>query len=517
MNKTENQPDIISEASFNHFGIKYPFPYQRLVIDALLRGTGYYGKEEMEESIKERIVILPTGAGKSLCFMLPIFLIKGITVVIFPLLSLMSDQLRRCEEAGINAKVLKGGMSLAEKNTLFNDIKKWERGMILTNMETLLSGDSCTKLAKLSIVHLVFDEVHTLFEWGDTFRPALQEGEKIIEQLNATMVTAFTATASPKGVARVIEILFPQKNPVIVNTNPDRTNISYHILPIYSFSKTIVSIFGSNRVGLDSRLPKVERPAVIFFRNRMDVEKSVAILKKAIKGIDIFGYHAGMDTKRKKEIEDGFFKSKNGILCSTNAYGMGVDKKNIRTVIHAGVPPTVESYLQESGRAGRDRTPAQAWLFIRPSDFFFKIGKKGFTGDNITPALKLYALQQKRCRREILMEAMDKECTNCTGCDICNKSVLKIRENPKKFETVLKTLTRQYPLKLRAKILKGIKNSQLASFGPIKPIGWGILKKWNLVEIEELLEQFDILEAYKKKKIFSSNFNVDKRLIDCFN
>lgn len=158
--------DLLTETARERFGIDYLFPYQRLVITNILRRAGYFGEEEQREAPLHQVVLLPTGAGKSLCFMLPACLLKGLTIVAFPLLGLMSDQLRRVEEAGMRGILLKGGMSRQEKERAWGELEAGKVQMLLTNPEMLILPEVRRRLAGLEISHLVLDEAHTIPEWG---------------------------------------------------------------------------------------------------------------------------------------------------------------------------------------------------------------------------------------------------------------------------------------------------------------------------------------------------------------
>lgn len=162
--------DILRTTAAERFGIDYLFPYQRLVITNILRRAGYFGEEERDEAPLHQVVLLPTGAGKSLCFMLPACLLEGLTIVAFPLLGLMADQLRRVEEAGMTGTLLKGGMSRQEKERAWLTLEKGKAQMLLTNPETLIQPEVRRRLAGLRISHLVLDEAHTIPEWGQEER-----------------------------------------------------------------------------------------------------------------------------------------------------------------------------------------------------------------------------------------------------------------------------------------------------------------------------------------------------------
>ncbi len=358
--------------------------------------------------------------------MLPACLLQGLTVVVFPLLGLMADQLRRIKEAGIEGAILKGGMSPEELNSLWQKVKEGRLSMVLTNPEMLSLSAVHEKLRGIPIAHLVLDEAHTLPEWGETFRPAYLELGRIAHLLQADQITAFTATASPEILSRLQTILFEGVSFNLVKANPDRANIYYQVLPTLSKRESLLEL-----------VPRVQRPTLIFCASRRETEQVALCLRQELKDREIRFYHAGLSPSNRKELEDWYFHSSKGILTATCAYGMGMDKSNIRTVIHYSLPPSVEAYLQESGRAGRDRKDCQAILLYHPEDCE---REKNNPRDDLRvryEKLLAFAEDSRRCRRESLMAVLEAEPEDCIKCDVCTGQVLK--EDPHQ-EGILKIL-----------------------------------------------------------------------------
>ena len=426
----ESAPAPVPADALKQFGIDYLFPYQRLVISNILEAGKdlehlQLGKNssagDIADSAAKQIVILPTGAGKSLCFMLPALLLEGPTLVVFPLLSLIADQLRRCREADLPAAALTGGQDQKDRSRIFRELSSGSLRIVLTNPETALSPAVLPKLKDCGFSHLVLDEVHTVSEWGDTFRPAYLDSARIHTETGIPIVTAFTATASEKVLKRVKEVLFPGESPRIVSSNPDRTNIAYTVLPsLCRINSLRLLLAGQDSPGT---APKpyppsslVRRPALVFCGTRKTAEITALQLRLRLNEPDIFFYHAGLSREEKAEIEKWFFSSDNGILCATTAYGMGVDKANIRTVIHHDLSPSVEAYLQESGRAGRDRDPAEAILLYSPEAALR-------SGDPRYRSLLAFAEDSGTCRRNSLLGLLGAEPVYCQGCDVCRGRV----------------------------------------------------------------------------------------------
>lgn len=472
-------PDPINKIARDKFGIDYVFPFQRLVISNILRAgkiPGFETDPDFEEELAPRqIVLLPTGAGKSLCFMLPAFLLDGITLVIFPLLSLLSDQLRRTEECGLNAAILRGGQSETERDKILEKCREGRIKMILTNPETLLNESVLKNLKGLDICHAVIDETHTVSEWGDSFRPAYLELGSILKEISPDLITAFTATASQHILDRIKEVLFPEETPNVVYGNPDRANIAYSVIKTEAPDRTILEL-----------VERSEKPLIIFSSSRTATELNARMLRRELNNNEVFFYHAGLEKEEKEHIEQWFFQSDEGILSATCAYGMGVDKKNIRTVIHTEPPSTVESYLQESGRAGRDRNPAQAYLIYtdeakrRLSIINNPLSRKRYI------SLINYCENKSECRRESLLAMLNSEPEICSGCDVCNGSSFIPFDSDEILRIVKKNKGR-FSKRTFIHFLKGYRTGEIVSSYKHEIQGFGLLNNWKTEMIEEMI------------------------------
>ena len=423
--------DPLSRAARELFGLSYLFPYQRLVVANILEASPIMASPlvamplaaEAQDTDRggngRQIVILPTGAGKSLCFQLPAMLLPGVTLVLYPILSLMADQERRLRERGFAPVLLRGGQSREERETIWQNIRSGESRFIISNPETLLTPAVLEKLPGLGIVHVVIDEAHCVSEWGESFRPAYLEIGKIIRAAKTPggtepLVTAFTATASAPVLEKIERYIFGGGERVhrIVG-NPGRVNIRY------AAQGCLVK-----DVAVRDCIACGARPAIVFCSSREGTEKLSRYLRGALDDREIRFYHAGLSRAEKEAVEAWFFKSDNGILVSTCAYGMGVDKSNIRTVIHRDCPPSVEAYLQESGRAGRDGEASSAILLWGPEDGAEMARAKTPFDRARLESLLHYARDAGRCRREALLGLLDYEGEGETAetgcCDVCS-------------------------------------------------------------------------------------------------
>ncbi|MDR1586911.1 MAG: RecQ family ATP-dependent DNA helicase, partial [Treponema sp.] len=431
------------------FGLSYLFPYQRLVISNILEaaeaggiglrwpgGTIRAGKENggktaaKDETIANnegetdrgscgrQIVILPTGAGKSLCFQLPAMLLEGPTLVIYPILSLMADQERRLRERSFSPVILRGGQDEGERNRIWEQLASGRSRFIIANPEVLLTRMVMGKLKTLGILHIVIDEAHCVSEWGESFRPDYLRIREIIDAAGSPLVTAFTATASAPVLEKIETYVFGAPARRIVG-NPDRSNIRYSARGCILRDLAVRDLLAQN--GL---------PAIVFCSSRPGTEKLSVYLRNEFEEMgrpeaaEIRFYHAGLSREEKTAVEQWFFANPLGILVSTCAYGMGVDKADIRTVIHRDCPPSVEAYLQESGRAGRDGEQSRAILLWGPGDERRVLRASSEADRQRIRNLLDYAKDTGACRRGALLSLLNYEGggespeTNC--CDVCD-------------------------------------------------------------------------------------------------
>jgi len=403
--------DYVTKTAYENFGIKYLYPWQRLVVANILEAYEYQKRKddfcdcEDDSYCKGRqIVLLPTGAGKSLCFQLPALLLDGPTLVIYPLLALMTDQQRRMEEGNLRSVIFRGGQNEEERRENFRKLEDGAR-IIIANPEVLQNQELLQQLCNVGIKHIAIDESHICAMWGDTFRPAYLTLGEVIKSINPPIITAFTATASPEVLERVAEILF-NGEAHIVRSESDRQNIHYFVR--YAAAKKKEALM----------LAKQEaRPMIIFCGTRNKAEDMTQELNLCFGyGTSRF-YHAGLEKSEKETVEKWFYESKDGVLCATCAYGMGVDKKDIKTVVHLEASQTAEAYIQEAGRGGRDGSVAKAILIWSLED---SLEYSVYTPGSREASMREFA-ETKDCRRQVLLDALGAEKAVCSGCDLCNE------------------------------------------------------------------------------------------------
>lgn len=501
--ETQTVTDPVAEAALRHFGIPYLFPYQRLVISNVLESIDAHAAgegEETEDLHDRQIVILPTGAGKSLCFQIPARMRPGLTVVLFPLLSLMADQDRRLRESGFEPALLSGAADPEAKRKLWQRVAREPGAMLLTNPESTVSPEVRRRLKGVGISHLVIDEAHCVTDWGESFRPAYRSLASLIQETEPEVVTAFTATASPRIVDDLRQLLFPT-GAHLIRADPDRPNISYSLLPSFSKRRSLRRLFaptGDLASGTPSPAPDKEGnlpvlsahrasplPSILFCRSRKEAERTATFLRTFLPARRCYFYHAGLSREEKKRIEEWFFQSRDGVLAATCAYGMGVDKKDIKSVIHLRPSSSVESYLQESGRGGRDGSPAQAALLFAPSDL-----KMMESSPESRESSYMWSFLSGGCRREALLTAMGAMNESCSGCDRCNRAEESAELPFRRFRRPWSwpSLTgHSYD-----STLCGVLNPTVRELGSFVSPYWGDCSSWKVEELEEASEEREI-------------------------
>lgn len=462
------------------FGISYLRPFQQLAIrNVLERVAGDNGE------IASLLVVLPTGSGKSICFQLPALLSPGITIVVYPLLSLMNDQSASLTHQGIPSIMLKGGQTKQERMKAWNDLDKKAARIIITNPETLISKQVQESLSGFDIDLFVVDEAHTVCEWGKSFRPAYLGLAGIIKELRPKQVVAFTATASTRIMEGLSKLLFDGQEPHVILGSPDRPNIRYHVRRTLCPEHDVLMLI----------LRGIPRPAIIFCPTRRDCEALAWLIAAECRQVPVQYYHAGQTKPERIAVENWFRASNEGILCATTAYGMGVDKRNIRTIIHLELPQTAEAYLQESGRAGRDGAQADAWVLLG-------LVPKRAVGRRSRLASLFESHDQ--CYREGLLRLMDVGIDQdfcCSGCDICDGYRYDTAEGREELTGIIRRHPFRFEVEELAWLVGGERIQPVTkTYDKLDP-SYGILRNWSFdhlcVALENIRKSGDIAQVMK--------------------
>ena len=376
------------------------------------------GQSEIVNAIisgKDVLAIMPTGGGKSLCFQLPALTLKGIVLVVSPLIALMRDQVSALKALGVNAGALTSGNTNEETETVFNDLENGNLKLLYIAPERLANIGTQRMLSKLPISFIAVDEAHCVSQWGHDFRPDYLRIGELRKLLNVPLA-AFTATADPETQNEIKDRLFDINNPEVFLQGFDRPNIHMSFSVKASPRKQVLD-FVERRKG---------QSGIIYCGSRAKCETIAQALRSS--GHQALHYHAGMDaedrriSERRFQLEDGL------IVVATIAFGMGIDKPDIRYVIHADLPKSIEGYYQEIGRAGRDGEPAETMTLYGADDIRLRRSQidEGLASNDRKKADhgRLNALlglaEARRCRRRVLLRYFGDDIKTCNNCDLCD-------------------------------------------------------------------------------------------------
>ncbi len=340
----EPEPDAL----LAHLGYSEFRPGQREAVEAALSG-------------RDALVVMPTGGGKSLCYQLPGLATSDLTIVVSPLIALMSDQVRRLNRGGHPATMLASGLSDEVTRDVLEQIRDGRARILYCSPERFGSTVFLNAIAERKVDLMAIDEAHCLSEWGHDFRPDYLRLPRALERLGRPTVIACTATAT-EAVADEVRTRLGMSDPLMIRSGFDRPNLSFDIVPFEGDGSK-----GRKLALLIHALSDPEnRPAIVYCGTRRDTEEVAETLRGD--GIVAGAYHAGMDPDERASAQHRFMEQDLEVVVATNAFGMGIDKENVRSVWHWAIPTSVEAYYQEAGRAGRDDLPARAVLLAMRAD-----------------------------------------------------------------------------------------------------------------------------------------------------
>ncbi|MCS3871569.1 ATP-dependent DNA helicase RecQ [Chryseobacterium ginsenosidimutans] len=365
---------------------------------------------------KDTFVLMPTGGGKSLCYQVPALVLEGTAIVISPLIALMKDQVDALRVNGISAAYINSSMSAFEQNETLNQLKQGKLKLLYVAPEKL-SADNGAFLKLLDEVNIslfAVDEAHCVSHWGHDFRPDYLFLNSIKKQFPKIAIIALTASADEITRQDIIKQLNLQE-PLVLISSFNRANIKYFVQPKLSVFHHIVQYLNEHP----------NNSGIIYCLSRKGTEEMANKLKE--KGINSAFYHAGISAMERSKVQEDFLKDKIQVMVATIAFGMGIDKSNVRFVIHSDLPKSIESYYQETGRAGRDGLPSEAILFYSYADVIKLRRFAMIEGNEEQSDLMLQKLQQmsdfaevQKCRRQYLMEYFGElHHGNCNSCDYC--------------------------------------------------------------------------------------------------
>jgi ATP-dependent DNA helicase RecQ len=346
------------------------------------------------------LAVLPTGAGKSLCYQVPALLAAGLTLVVSPLISLMQDQVGALRRRGIAAAYLNSQLDADQRRTVEQAVSAGQVALLYCAPERLKSLARMLVGAALPVSLLAVDEAHCIVEWGNDFRPVYRGLGAFRAALGNPPTIALTGSATPAARADILRVLRLPGADVVV-TSFDRPNLVFAVEHVATDRERFRR--------LRMLLRDVNGAAIVYTPTRRFTELVTRALLRA--GVRAAPYHAGLTGTIRARVLKAFLGDRVRVIVATSAFGMGIDKPDVRRVIHWGPPRTLEAYYQEAGRAGRDGAPAECRILWRRADLAW--------GD-LAPAIRRY-VEARRCRRRMLLEYFGERLGECSGCDVCGK------------------------------------------------------------------------------------------------
>ena len=478
-------------------------PTQQNLLDALQRYWGYNSfrplqREAMECVLNHRdsVVVLPTGGGKSLCFQAPALCMEGVALVVSPLISLMQDQVETLCECGVDAAYVNSTLSMSEKRLVADRLRRGEIRLLYVSPERLMVDKTLAFLRTLPISLIAIDEAHCISAWGHDFRPEYRELRVLREQFPQVGVHAYTATASPRVRQDIAEQLGLRKPEMLVGSF-DRRNLLYRII--------------RRNQGLQQMFDVLERhrseAGIVYCITRREVEQTCQVLCES--GYRALPYHAGLPDHERQQNQQAFMEERCDVIVATIAFGMGIDKPNVRFVVHNGMPKSLENYQQESGRAGRDGLEAECVLIYSSKDF---MTWQRITLDNPAPVEgakeSLEAIWQfctgVTCRHRALVQhfGQDLHEASCQACDVCLNELDVVSDSlviSQKILSCVIRLNQQYGGEYTAKVLTGSTDAIITERGHGKLSTYGLLSHERKGTVRDWIEQLVGQEFLRKE------------------
>ena len=454
----------------------------------------------IEAALQDRdvLVVLPTGGGKSLCYQAPALVRPGLTVVVSPLIALMKDQVGGLTQNGVAAAMLTSAQESDELRGVHRDLDAGRLRLLFVSPERLLREGFLDRLRRVGMQALAIDEAHCISHWGHDFRPEYRQLGDLRERCPEVPIMALTATATPR-VREDIASALGLRDAVHLVGDFDRPNLTYRILPRTDLVRQVHEVI--RRHG--------SAAGIVYCMRRRETESLARAL--AGKGVRAQPYHAGLASEERARIQDDFLAERTDVIVATVAFGMGIDRPDVRFVIHAGLPKGIEQYSQETGRAGRDGLPAECVLLASGADYHTwrsllersaeeaEAAGRPEARAELGPAIQrlgeMWGLAGgAACRHRVLVEYFGQEWTreSCDACDVCLGELAAVEESAVVAQKILSCVVRcgqRYGAAHVADVLRGARTQRLRSSGHDQLSTYGLLRDHPTREIRAFIDQ----------------------------
>lgn len=447
------------------------------------------GQREIIQKVMEHedvLGIMPTGSGKSVCYQLPALMLDGLTIVVSPLISLMKDQVDAANQLGIAATFINSSLNGYETARRFQELEQREIQLLYVAPERFIMPDFIRSMQHWNVQLLAIDEAHCISQWGHDFRPSyLQMAEKLNELIQRPIIVALTATATiavAEDIKRLLKI--PIKNHI--QTGFARENLRLQVIKDQKKEQYLVEYLRMNQ----------KQSGIIYAATRKEVDGIYHLLKKF--GFNAGRYHGGMSERERTEMQEAFLYDRVELLVATNAFGMGINKSNIRFVIHYQIPGSLEAYYQEAGRAGRDGLLSDAILLFAPQDIqiqkFFIQQSQREDSQKQKEYEKLKAMTEyvyiEDCLQQYILAYFGEDGVPCERCGNCldDRELIDVTKETQMVLSCIKRMGENYGKQMLMKVLAGSKEQKVKNFGFDRLSTYGLLKKYAQKDILQLIE-----------------------------
>lgn len=445
-------------------------------------------KEIIQKAIDQENVlgIMPTGSGKSICYQLPSLLLDGLTVVVSPLISLMKDQVDAANQLGIPATFINSSLDGYETARRFQEIDRQQYRLLYIAPERFIMPDFIQAMNRWNVCMIAIDEAHCISQWGHDFRPSYLQMAKQLDQLaNRPVIVALTATATIQVAADIKRLLkIPDGNHI--QTGFERENLRFQVVKDQKKEQYLVEYLKINK----------NQSGIIYAATRKEVDRIYHLLKKF--GFSIGRYHGGLNENERTAMQEAFLYDRLQLIVATNAFGMGINKSNVRFVIHYQIPGSLEAYYQEAGRAGRDGLSSEAILLFAPQDIqvqkFFIQQSQREEEQKQKEYEKLKAMTEyayiESCLQQYILNYFGETSSPCNRCGNCldDREIVEVTTQAQMVLSCLKRMGENYGKQMLMKVLAGSKEQKLRALGFERLSTYGLMKKQSQKETMQLIE-----------------------------